>query len=1297
MEKLQELVSRRRYTKGNITRLYNFVSSDEDVANSTTEALLVKKNRALESFSSYEKCNVDILQLDEKDDEDVSVVEERFFHILATLDAECNKRNSQEPKPSAPSAPISKLKLPPINVPIFSGKFTEYIPFINLFNSVINDNESIDYVQKLYYLRAYLRDEPLQLIKNLPLTHESYKKALGLLDDRYNNRFRIINEHISTLLDLNPLTKSTAAGLREFSSKVRQEIAALTNLDPNVKHWDAIILCILCRKLDLLTSRAYQMERDTAMDPTVEDLLKFIDKQALALENVGPACGQSQSPRHTSQQQHKEQRPASTGKPVAYTAAQETSCLLCKSNHKLYLCKSFQLMPATKRVQFAEEKGICNVCLGTHSGKCRFHFRCAECKQKHHTLLHCDNDKVEGPQAAASPASLAANKKMTTNSVLLPTAQVKLLARDGTEMIFKALLDSGSQLSFISERAVQLLDLKPLQSNINIVGIVNTQASVKCCVPVDIHSLVNPFKLSTTCHVVERITCELPQRKFDISDFVIPPYVRLADKEFNIPSQIDLLMGADCFFQAMLPPESTIYESAAPPSGAQPSAPGARHPQLINTQFGYVIGGSLPTQVCNKVAVFKCTCESDINENLTNFWKSESVPEIYNEKSSEQELCEYVFQKTVQLKDDCFEVALPLKLPLEDVNDALGDSFHFALKRFLNLEKKLHKDPNLFIEYQKFIHDYINSNHGHFVDIESYQLSKDAVYFLPHHAVLKPDSKTTKLRTVFDASMKTNKKVSLNDLLLNGPTVQRDLFDILLLFRFGNYTFTTDIKQMFRNIRVIPEHTSLQNILWRDSPDETIKCIRLDRVSYGLKSSSYLATRCLKELAMHNERELPLASFILNNCTYVDDVLFSNSDLDLIVEAKSQLQQLLKKGSFKLHKWSANDSRILEDIPSTERHFDELEFQNDNCSIKTLGLQLIVHQDKFKIVSPESCDADNITKREILAYIGKFYDPMGFVGPIVVQAKSIMQKLWSSKSDWDSTPDDNIKSEWTEFLSSLAKMDPIYINRNVQFSDSDTVELIGFSDASSSTAYGCCVYLRVTDNEGKVHMHLLCSKSRINPLQNKNLTVPRLELNAALLLSVLIAKIKNTLKLKLKISRIYLFTDSQIVLAWLRTEVMKLTAYVANRVKAITNNTADCQWLYVNTKENPADYISRGVSPHELSGCDMWWHGPRFMHDSKYKFDENIELPAELPESRASAAISSNVGSAARPVTDILQGIHKYSSIQKMAEGHSFQAADGFLAGRQGDCFEPSLRESWSRFRRTYKCKALARETISHR
>lgn len=118
-----------------------------------------------------------------------------------------------------------------------------------------------------------------------------------------------------------------------------------------------------------------------------------------------------------------------------------------------------------------------------------------------------------------------------------------------------------------------------------------------------------------------------------------------------------------------------------------------------------------------------------------------------------------------------------------------------------------------------------------------------------HHAVLRPDSTTTKLRVVFDGSVKGSKKVSLNDLLFNVPIVQKSLFEILLLFGVGDYTFTTEIKQMFRNIRLSPEHTSLQNMLRRDSPDERIRCIRLDTVTYGLKYSSFLATRCLHELA----------------------------------------------------------------------------------------------------------------------------------------------------------------------------------------------------------------------------------------------------------------------------------------------------------------------------------------------------------------------------------------------------------------------------------------------------------------
>lgn len=1243
---LKELVAARGHQKGTLTRLFNFAKSN-DIFTSSTEALLIKKTRLLESFQQYESLNIKISSIAPDDGENVEEIEDKYYAVLTALNEQLASTEyySLASKSASPAhkspAPQSQARLPSIELPVFTGKLTDYIPFINLFNSLIHENSAIDSVQKLYYLRTYLRNEPLDIIKNLPLTPESYNQALSLLNNRYNNKQKITNEHINALIDLKPMPKSTASNLREFISRIRQELAALTNLEPNVKHWDTILLCLLSRKLDMYTGRAYQLERNSDEEPTLQDFLSFLEKRALALENAEPGFGQ-----------HRQQRETTwSGNAVAAHPATQETCPFCKSNHKLYLCKTFQLQPVSARALFIKQHGLCTTCLGVHKQKCRYHFRCGVCKKEHHTLLHRDT-KNDIPQAASATSLSASNN--FHNDVLLPTAKVKILARDGTELHFKALIDSGSQLSFISDKAVQLLHLKPTDNYVNVVGITNSSKGIKRCVPIEIHSLCTPYKISTTCHVVEKITCDLPQKSFDVRGFNIPPHIKLADDDFNHSSEIDLLMGADCFFQILLPAESA-YSSTPVAATPQPETlqTGACGPRLINTQFGYIIGGTLPdtysSNFCNKVALKCITCDSDISDTLTNFWKTESVPETFNEKSSEQELCEYIFTKNVQLKDNKFEVTLPLKLPLSQINDTLGNSFHFALKRFLNLEKKLHSDPNLFSEYQKFIHDYLNLNHGHYVDIELYDLNKQAVYFLPHHAVLKPESKTTKLRTVFDASMKTDKKISLNDLLLNGPIVQRDIFDILLLFRIGDFTFTTDIKQMFRNVRLSPEYTSLQNILWRDSPDQPIKCIRLDTVTYGLKSSSYLATRCLAELAVQNERNMPEASFILKNCTYVDDVLYSSNDLEGILRAKSQLQQLLQMGSFHTHKWSSNNSKILHDIPSTEQHFDDIELQSKDYSLKTLGLQLVVQEDKFKITCPEPFNKNNITKRDILAYIGKFYDPLGFVSPIIVQAKAIMQKLWVSNTDWNSTPDVNIQREWLEFISSLASMEPIYIDRNIHVSNTDVVELIGFSDASSSTAYGCCVYLRVTRPTGEIKMHLLCSKSRINPLQNKNTTVPRLELNAALLLSTLVLKVRDTLKLKLNISGTYLFTDSKIVLAWLQTEPIKLKAYIANRVNVILKNTADFQWLYVNTKDNPADYVSRGVHPHELGSSSMWWHGPQFLCESEYNFNSYTDLPADIPETKPETAFSSNkVTTTTGEHVGFWERIHKYSNIHTM-------------------------------------------------
>ncbi|XP_052743215.1 uncharacterized protein LOC128199140 [Bicyclus anynana] len=669
---------------------------------------------------------------------------------------------------------------------------------------------------------------------------------------------------------------------------------------------------------------------------------------------------------------------------------------------------------------------------------------------------------------------------------------------------------------------------------------------------------------------------------------------------------------------------------------------------IFPTLFGHIIGGGLPVNLskpsCHKVAL---KCELDIQKTISQFWSYEKVPELLHEKTSEQELCEHIFQGSVKLENNHFQVTLPLKLPLEDINGILGESFHLALKRFLNLEKKLHSNPNLFMQYQRFIHEYLSLNHGHYMDIELYDINKQATYYLPHHAVINENSSTTRLRCVFDASMKTDKKVSLNSLQLNGPVVQKDLFDILMLFRFGKYTFTTDIKHMFRNIKIDPKFTSLQNILWRDNPSESIKCIRLDTVTYGLKSSSYLATRCLKELAIRYENLYPLASNIINNHTYVDDILYTDHDFNSVITARNQLREILSLGGFHTHKWASNNKSILSDIPQTEQqHFCSLDLQKENFDMKALGLRINVIDDNFIISSPEPFNPKEITKRRILSYIGRFYDPMGFASPIIVTAKVIMQKIWLQNIDWNSTPPLNIQEEWLQFTADLLAMEPIKLSRNIDISENYTAELVGFADASSSTAYGCCVYLRV-NKLGNSNAYLLCSKSRINPIQKKGMTVPRLELNAALLLSKLMAKTYDSLKLKVKIKDVYLFSDSKIVLAWIDTELMQLQAYIANRVSVIRQATGAWSWLYVNTKENPADLISRGLKPGELNRCQLWWNGPQFLRNSEYNFDCcKPELPSTLPEVRPCLVLSDDQSS--NSIEYIFKQLYNYSNITKI-------------------------------------------------
>lgn len=822
--------------------------------------------------------------------------------------------------------------------------------------------------------------------------------------------------------------------------------------------------------------------------------------------------------------------------------------------------------------------------------------------------------------------------------MLLPTANVKVISKGGKEIIARAMLDTGSQLCLITTELAMKLGQPILPSSKNIVGIFNIEQTVDKSINVDIYSCTYPYMISKNCLVVDNITSLLPQQTFEKTGIQLPDDLNLADISFHVTNKIDILLSADVFFQSLLPQPKELLEGDA----AQPRA--------LHTQFGYVVGGNLPNFTPKKPVGLLCQeCNSDINETLSGFWQAESVPEVFVEHTSEQKYCERYFVETIQLTDNKFIVSMPLKVPIYDVNNVLGDSLSLAMKRFLNIEKRLQNDHQLFKEYQQFIHEYIALGHATYIDISQYDLSKDAVYFLAHHPVIRTEAISTKLRVVMDGSMRTSNKISLNDILLNGPIVQPELFDTLLSFRLHKYFFVCDIRRMFRNILLNPEQRSLQNILWRDSVDEPIKCLQLNTVTYGLKNSPYLATRCLNELADRFQEQFPGAASVLLGSTYVDDILYTDDSKSNLIETKEQLKQLLSKGSFELHKWSSNDNDILKDIPIEQQVSGEKELQKDR-SIKTLGIKFNIDTDSF-IMSCPIPEKVPKTKREILSFISQFYDPLGIAGPVFVQAKVIIQKLWQANVGWDSIPPHPLEKEWVQFYNDLISMPPINVKRNVCIDNQQKTQLIGFSDASIK-AYGCSIFLRATDNKGNVSMSLLCSKSRIAPKDSK-LSVPRLELNAALLMSKLINRVYETLSKKVHIESVHLFSDSQVVLAWLKTEPVKLNAYVANRINLINQYTLNHQWSYINTDQNPSDCLSRGVNPSELQNNELWWSGPQCMLSTDYNFSDfsfDTLSVEELPEVKLSnknygkvvcAASQGNMVSLPSSILD------KYSDINK--------------------------------------------------
>ncbi|CAH0724990.1 unnamed protein product, partial [Brenthis ino] len=286
------------------------------------------------------------------------------------------------------------------------------------------------------------------------------------------------------------------------------------------------------------------------------------------------------------------------------------------------------------------------------------------------------------------------------------------------------------------------------------------------------------------------------------------------------------------------------------------------------------------------------------------------------------------------------------------------------------------------------------------------------------------------------------------------------------------------------------------------------------------------------------------ANQILHSEIYVDDIVTGCETLDEALEAKAQIIELLELGHFQLRKWASNIPELLSDIPQEECLLSSKTFTgHDSCSLKVLGLKWEPTTDTFSFDVKSSIRP--CTKRVILSEIAKIFDPLGFLAPLTIKAKCLLQRLWLLGIDWDSDPPEDVNSVWETFCNQLSILKDLRIPRCMTINNTLTYELHGFCD-SSELAYGAVIYIRVSTADGLTQTRLVCAKARVAPI--KKISLPRLELCAAVLLSNLAKFVLDTYLTKLTLHAIYLWSDSTVVLSWLRSHSSRWTTFVANRV-----------------------------------------------------------------------------------------------------------------------------------------------------
>ena len=365
--------------------------------------------------------------------------------------------------------------------------------------------------------------------------------------------------------------------------------------------------------------------------------------------------------------------------------------------------------------------------------------------------------------------------------------------------------------------------------------------------------------------------------------------------------------------------------------------------------------------------------------------------------------------------------------------------------------------------------------------------------YLPHRAVIRENAESTKIRVVYDASTRPSEtSPSLNDCLLTGPLLHNQLWSVLVRNRLNPVALTDDLRKDFLQIVIREADRDALRFHWiRDLQSTEMEVLRFTRVVFGLTSSPFLLNGVIAQHLESIEPRYPESVAEIRKNLYVDDLLSGGPTAEKAADLKRDAVEIFEEVQFHLHKWHSNATELESDLNDGElalaKHQLNADHTDNQC--KLLGMKWNKRKDVLQVDLPTVPDA--LTKRGVLAYLAKVYDPLGVISPMLLEGKLIFREICEAKVGLDGAIPDELRKHWSKWESGLPKVVsfprciPIYRETLTE------IRLHSFGDASKNRV--CAAVYAVIQQESGSTQALVTAKSR---LAKTNLTISRLELVA---------------------------------------------------------------------------------------------------------------------------------------------------------------------------------------------------------